>query len=158
MAITYVDCVALGHTDDCRFACAVRSWRNKIISFLAYEIHVAPNRLSVLREQREKEGKKGLTSSRPPNDPELTGDVHNISSVPWPTIVRWKGFLLEHLRDLRSGREPASAVVDAIDAVEGAERGVVRELVVAQNSLSSIRFSSSFIIDKQRVLTAALTA
>jgi len=49
---------------------------------------------------------------------QLAGNVHHATSHARPAVVSGQGVLREHLLDSRSGREPASAVVDGVDVVE----------------------------------------
>jgi len=77
---------------------------------------------------------RGLTSSRPPNNPQLTSNINHTAPIPLPPIVRSKRLLLQHLLDLRPRAQPAPSIVDPVDAIELLRRRGVGALVVAQHT------------------------
>lgn len=79
-----------------------------------------------------------LTSSWPADDAQLAGDVDDASAIAWSTVVSRRWILLEHLLDLHSRGEPATAVVDAVNTIEFLRRSLVGSLVVAQDARSGI--------------------
>lgn len=61
-----------------------------------------------------------------------------------------KRFLLQHLLDLGSRRQPATPVVDAIDAIKVFHRGLMRRLFLLENTLkqTGIKYHQHSISEK----------
>lgn len=75
-----------------------------------------------------------LTCRRSSDYTELAGNVHYAASHSWSAVVSRQRLLREHLLDSCSRGEPASAIVDGVDAVELLGSRLMGALVVAQHA------------------------